>query len=377
VERHRPRHLVQVRRLPWSSPLVVEDLSQRRVRIATRPLLVSCAWRSVSNTPERLAYERRRGAARVVSAREVVPPRRRIMSPLSARLSASDGFLVAARALWFGLARHVAGLMPARRKLAHVHRAVLRVDAAATTRVPGYDVRRGIARVAVVHRHGVWIMPLPLRYRRLRDRFCAARSAGQRKFRPGPASTWTDSAAAKRGRPGGYTPREHAAERGPSVRLRRPAGQSVPQAVPPGARASPGRRLCAARSQGASLRMDGFLRNAVAASNGPVAHGFRRPTSCRLTYAELSRRVRDGGRDRPRRRAPYNGRKRNDRAGAPAALYSCSSFQAGEPYRSLRRNCALARRNSSASVASLLTNLVGRTRRRIGKARRPLKSPSP
>jgi hypothetical protein len=82
------------------------------------------------------------------------------------RLSAGDGFLVAARALGLGLGlpRQVAGLVPARRQLAHLHRAVLRVDAAATTRVPGYDVGKRIVRAAVVHRHGVWIMPLPLRY---------------------------------------------------------------------------------------------------------------------------------------------------------------------------------------------------------------------
>jgi hypothetical protein len=74
---------------------------------------------------------------------------------LSARLSAGDGFLVAARALGLRLARQVAGLVPARRQHAHVQRAVLRVDAAATTRVPGYDVRTRIARIAVVHGHGV------------------------------------------------------------------------------------------------------------------------------------------------------------------------------------------------------------------------------
>jgi hypothetical protein len=71
------------------------------------------------------------------------------------RCAAGDGFLVAARALGLGLLREVAGLVPARRQLAHLHRAVLRVDAAATTRVPGYDVRTRIAPVAVVHRHGV------------------------------------------------------------------------------------------------------------------------------------------------------------------------------------------------------------------------------
>ena len=70
------------------------------------------------------------------------------------RYAAGDGFLVAARALWFGRPRHLAGLVPARRQLADVHRAVLRVNAAATTGVPGYDVRTRIARVAVVHRHG-------------------------------------------------------------------------------------------------------------------------------------------------------------------------------------------------------------------------------
>src|ERR671913_255181 len=74
---------------------------------------------------------------------------------LSAHLSAGDGFLVAARALGLGLPRQVAGLVPARRQLAHLHRAVLRVDAAATTGVPSYDVRTRIAPVAVVHRHGV------------------------------------------------------------------------------------------------------------------------------------------------------------------------------------------------------------------------------
>jgi hypothetical protein len=71
------------------------------------------------------------------------------------RCAARDGFLVAARALWLGLPRQVARLVPARRQLAHVQRAVLRVAAAATTRVPGYDVRTRIAPVAVIHRHGV------------------------------------------------------------------------------------------------------------------------------------------------------------------------------------------------------------------------------
>jgi hypothetical protein len=114
-----------------------------------------------------------------VSAREVVPPRRRIISPLSVRLSAGDGFLVAARALGLGLPRQVAGLVPARRQLAHLHRAVLRVDAAATTHVPGYDLRKRIVRAAVVHRHGVWIMPLPLRYHTTARPFGAARSRGR------------------------------------------------------------------------------------------------------------------------------------------------------------------------------------------------------
>jgi hypothetical protein len=81
---------------------------------------------------------------------------------LSARLSAGDGFLVAARALGLVLLRQVAGLVPAPRQLAHAHRAVLRVGAAATTHVPGYDLGKRV-RAAVVHRHGVWIMPLPLR----------------------------------------------------------------------------------------------------------------------------------------------------------------------------------------------------------------------
>jgi hypothetical protein len=147
--------------------VVVHARDRRRGTLATvhPPGAVAiCAARPASYMPERIAYERRKGAARVVSAGEVVPPRRRIISPLSARLSAGDGFLVAARALGLGLPRQVAGLVPARRQLAHLHRAVLRVDAAATTRVPGYHVRRRIARVAVVHRHGVWIMPLPLRY---------------------------------------------------------------------------------------------------------------------------------------------------------------------------------------------------------------------
>ena len=80
---------------------------------------------------------------------------------LSARLSAGDGFLVAARALGRGLPRQVAGLVPARRQLAHLHHAGLRVDAAATTRVPGYDDRNRKVRAAVVHRHAVWIMPFP------------------------------------------------------------------------------------------------------------------------------------------------------------------------------------------------------------------------
>jgi hypothetical protein len=80
------------------------------------------------------------------------------------RCAAGDGFLVAARALWLGLPRQVAGLVPARGQLAHVHHAVLRVDAAATTRVPGYDVRTRIAPGAVVHRHGVLDYALSLRY---------------------------------------------------------------------------------------------------------------------------------------------------------------------------------------------------------------------
>src|SRR4029453_14974536 len=70
---------------------------------------------------------------------------------------------VAASALGLALLRQVAGLVPPRRQLAHAHRAVLRLDAAATTHVLGYDLRKRV-RAAVVHRHGVWIMPLPLRY---------------------------------------------------------------------------------------------------------------------------------------------------------------------------------------------------------------------
>ena len=47
---------------------------------------------------------------------------------------------------------------------AHLPRAVLCVDAAATTHVLGYDLRKRVVRAAVVHRHGVRIMPV-LRYR--------------------------------------------------------------------------------------------------------------------------------------------------------------------------------------------------------------------
>jgi hypothetical protein len=94
----------------------------------------------------------------------IVAGKRTGLRQLSARLSAGDGFLVAARALGLEPPCQVAGLVPARRQLAHAHRAVLRVDAAATTHVPGFDVRKRIVRAAVVHRHGVWIMPLPLRY---------------------------------------------------------------------------------------------------------------------------------------------------------------------------------------------------------------------
>jgi hypothetical protein len=112
-----------------------------------------------------------------VSAREVVPPRRRIISPLSARLSTGDGFLVATRALGLGLLRQVAGPVPARRQLAHAYRAVLRVDAAATTHVLGYDLRKRV-RAAVVHRHGIWIMPLPLRYRTTARPFLRGAVAG-------------------------------------------------------------------------------------------------------------------------------------------------------------------------------------------------------
>ena len=70
------------------------------------------------------------------------------------RCVAGDGFLVAARALRLGSPSHVAGLVPARRQLAHLHGAVLCVDAAATTRVPAYDVGTRIAPVAVVHGQG-------------------------------------------------------------------------------------------------------------------------------------------------------------------------------------------------------------------------------
>jgi hypothetical protein len=108
------------------------------------------------------------GIGRVVHAQDLRSDRGRQteagLRQRSARLSAGDGFLVAARALGLGLPRQVAGLVPARRQLAHLHHASLRVDAAATTRVPGYDDRNRKVRAAVVHRHGVWIMPLPLRY---------------------------------------------------------------------------------------------------------------------------------------------------------------------------------------------------------------------
>jgi hypothetical protein len=108
---------------------------------------------------------------------------------LSARLSAGDGFLVAARALGLGLPRQVACLVPARRQLAHVHRAVLRVHAAATTRVPGYDVRKRIVRAAVVHRHGVWIMPLPCATTPPRaGTRCVGRPRGGPGQRAGPAA---------------------------------------------------------------------------------------------------------------------------------------------------------------------------------------------
>jgi hypothetical protein len=109
-----------------------------------------------------------RGIGRVVHVRTYDPHRGLQadagLRQLGARHSAGDRFLVAARALGLGLLRQVAGLVPARRKLAHAYRAVLRMDAAATTHVLGYDLRKRIVRAAVVHRHGVWIMPLPLRY---------------------------------------------------------------------------------------------------------------------------------------------------------------------------------------------------------------------
>jgi hypothetical protein len=83
---------------------------------------------------------------------------------LSGRLSAGDGFLVAARALGLRLPCQTAGLVPARRQLAHLHRALLRVDAAATTYIPGYDIRKRIARAAGVHGHGSGLCLLPLRH---------------------------------------------------------------------------------------------------------------------------------------------------------------------------------------------------------------------
>jgi hypothetical protein len=85
------------------------------------------------------------------------------ISPQEIRLEpfAGQGLPVAGRALKVGLPRQAAGLVPARRQLDHAHRAVPCVDAAATTHIPGCNVRKHV-RAAVVHRHGVWGMPLPL-----------------------------------------------------------------------------------------------------------------------------------------------------------------------------------------------------------------------
>ena len=100
---------------------------------------------------------------------------------------------MAARALGLGLPRQVAGLVPARRQLAHLHRAGLRVDAAATTRVPGYDDRNRKVRAAVVHGHGLWIIPLPLRYY-TSVAGLPAQELAARSLPPGSLAPWEESA---------------------------------------------------------------------------------------------------------------------------------------------------------------------------------------
>ena len=182
--------------LPGSDPLrrrargrsCLPDRLFDRVGFPNRPLS-DCGLKrradGVLYVRARLAYERRmrRRPARVREGGGTASPP--VSSPLSARLSAGDGFLVAARALRLGLPRQVAGLVPARRQLAHAHRAVLRVDASTTTRVPGNDVSTRIAPVAVVHRHGDCIMTLPLRYHTTDEAVLARRE---------PGSVWGESA---------------------------------------------------------------------------------------------------------------------------------------------------------------------------------------
>jgi len=132
--------------------------SRRRTPATRRRICSGQALRRSNPATHRCLRPRLRTSAPETPMRLLTRPARQAhagLRQLSAHLSAGDGFLVAARALGLGLPRQVAGLVPARRQLAHLHRAVLRVDAAATTRVPGYDVRTRIARVAVVHRHGV------------------------------------------------------------------------------------------------------------------------------------------------------------------------------------------------------------------------------
>ena len=186
------------RKVPFLATISRYALSStgRETQVATSARLAPCAGSRIRGQGER--RERFRDDDRGTSPAAPGGVRRARGEAtrgreLSARLSAGDSFLVAARALGLGLPRQVAGLVPARRQLAHVHRAVLRMDAAATTRVPGYDVRKRIGRAAVIHRHGVWIMPLPLRYTPpspARRRSAKAFDSPRRNMRPGFFGGW-------------------------------------------------------------------------------------------------------------------------------------------------------------------------------------------
>jgi hypothetical protein len=151
------------RALPSADWHVGEDFRERRpVSLRVTPLTRSTKRFQLHVAGGRAA--RRKSRKRFESGKHVVARQADDgLRQLSACVSAGDGFLVAARALGLGLRRQVAGLVPARRQLAHAYDAVLRVNAAATTHVQGYDLRKRIVRAAVIHRHGVWIMPLPLR----------------------------------------------------------------------------------------------------------------------------------------------------------------------------------------------------------------------